>query len=1189
MSVTGRYELKQKLGEGGMGEVHLAYDNVMKRECAIKFPTTPGGISDENKKRFTREILILSGVSHPSIVKFFESGEINESLYYTMEYVDGKSINDSKLKPEKIVEYLIQISSALDELHKYGIVHRDIKPENILISNGKAILVDFGIAYLQTDSARLTQTGGLIGTTFYLSPEQIKGRKIDARLDIYSLGVVLYELLTGSHPFVGGDIFALIYKITEEYPKHPRELNPDIPEELEKICLKCLQKSPSRRYNNAKELMEAFENYQNGISSEEENLIESSTGIMPLVGREKIVDKMHKLLDKTMSGGSHSLQLVGSLGLGKSRLLDELKFMALAKKIKYFSCNPELVVDGNPAISNLFSELALQDIALDLEDASVYGGLIREFSPRLADKLNIPKGAVSQSGVIKVEMITDLILKLLGDHTAVFAFEDKLDKFTLSVVKELVKRKQPGKLVVNVSVSKDEDTFEKVITLPPLTKHQIAQLVNKVLGHHISIDDLSIFFRRTGGNPVLAFEVLMLSKKSGEDVTTTLLPENIADILVAKIRNLPKNAWEMLIKISMISNHLTVKDIGAITGYKNDLLYPSITRLISDGLVTEKDVGDEIQFAVSGVIADNVMIETKSGVRQRLSIELAQTLETIDPNKYYFEIGKYYVLGGMFEKGVSYLIGNTSMTNRLAFLDHKLYAVILFKDRIDEIQDINIKALAHLRLSWYHKQKGDMVQFEQNLGLARDIEKNNDINIFTRREILIARFQAIPKGFEDKRTLDISEELLQLTDTEAPLSLQHAAYLVRGIALLSNNNPNEALQWNLRTLEIAERINNSVSYCSSLNVLSINYIELKDFDKAAEYLKKLKKYAEENCDLLSVSAAMNNLAQLYIQMGHIQKAKDQLGEAVRYSSKYRVYHPLSKSLLVLVKTNLSLLELDDARETIKICDDLYKKGKIKTIEVIEELNIFSVYLAILDDDKQTLEKYVKEISDNKDSTVEHGASINKSICKIEHALSKMNLEEVIKICKEFGLSHGKQNDSMQHAKYQILHLLWESFASSYLKKYQRADMMLKRATEIFISTDGLRDNIWVSKVMDIVGLAVEISNVKKVYSSSSRIASKIKKEEMAIELFAKLCEAGVSGENWEYSYFYFWPRLTWMIGDFVLWLAGIDDNHPRLNIIMKEATSIIVNTVDYLKKNNLKAYIKELEKQRRQLAWKLKK
>lgn len=270
LTKAGRYQIVGELGRGSMGVVYQGFDPVIGRTVAIK-TMLPEGLSpqefQEYKARFQREAMAAGILAHPNIVTVYDFGEDNGILYLAMEYLEGKSLEkivqeQTVLPLETILPIYDQVCGALDHAHRNKIVHRDIKPANIMILySGLVKVTDFGIAKMM--SMGMTQAGQILGTPNYMSPEQVKGRQIDGRSDIFSLGVILYELVTGEKPFGGQNITTVIYKIINENPIPPRELDASIPAGLSYVISKALAKNPDERYQTCREMAEDLRNYRN--------------------------------------------------------------------------------------------------------------------------------------------------------------------------------------------------------------------------------------------------------------------------------------------------------------------------------------------------------------------------------------------------------------------------------------------------------------------------------------------------------------------------------------------------------------------------------------------------------------------------------------------------------------------------------------------------------------------------------------------------------------------------------------------------------------------------------------------------------------------------------------------------------------------------------------------------------------
>ena len=266
----GRYRILRKLGTGGMANVYLAEDEVLGRRVAIKILNDRHAGDDQFVERFRREAKNAASLSHPNIVSIYDRGEAEGTYYIAMEYLDGRSLKELIVArgPAPIhlaVDYTRQILAAIRFAHRHGIVHRDIKPHNVLVDGeGRLKVTDFGIA--RAGVSQMTEAGSIIGTAQYLSPEQAKGAPVDQTSDLYSVGVVLYELLTGDVPFTGDTPVEIAMKHLSTVPEPPSSKRADIPRDLDMVVLRALGKDPSERYQSAEEMDADLRRINRGVA-----------------------------------------------------------------------------------------------------------------------------------------------------------------------------------------------------------------------------------------------------------------------------------------------------------------------------------------------------------------------------------------------------------------------------------------------------------------------------------------------------------------------------------------------------------------------------------------------------------------------------------------------------------------------------------------------------------------------------------------------------------------------------------------------------------------------------------------------------------------------------------------------------------------------------------------------------------
>jgi serine/threonine-protein kinase len=269
--IDDRYVILQRLGSGGMADVYCAQDTQLGRKVALKLLYQRFAEDQEFVERFRREASSAAGLAHPNVVSVFDRGAWDGTYYIAMEYLDGRSLkeivrDEGPLEPERAIDVVVQILRAARFAHRRGVIHRDLKPHNVIVdSEGRAKVTDFGIA--RAGASDMTQTGSIMGTAQYLSPEQAQGIAVSAASDLYSIGIILYELLTGRVPFDGESAVTIALKQVSEPPVPPTVHNRAVSAELEAVVLRALEKEPHQRFGDADEFIAALESARPGVAA----------------------------------------------------------------------------------------------------------------------------------------------------------------------------------------------------------------------------------------------------------------------------------------------------------------------------------------------------------------------------------------------------------------------------------------------------------------------------------------------------------------------------------------------------------------------------------------------------------------------------------------------------------------------------------------------------------------------------------------------------------------------------------------------------------------------------------------------------------------------------------------------------------------------------------------------------------
>ena len=281
-----RYEMVKHIARGGMAQVYLARDLLLDRPVALKVLFPELSVDHSFVERFRREAKAAANLTHPNIVSIYDWGQGDQTYFIVMEYVDGPTLSSllkqGRLEPERAAAVAASVAAALDFAHRRGVIHRDVKPGNVLIDDRAQVKVaDFGIARAVGTSEDLTQTGSVMGTATYFSPEQAQGFPVDPRSDVYSLGVVLYEMATGKPPFSGENPVSIAYKHVKEAPTRPTTVTPGLPPALEAIILKAMAKNPDDRYQSAQEMRDDLVRFTDG-----QPVAATATNVMAAVGAD---------------------------------------------------------------------------------------------------------------------------------------------------------------------------------------------------------------------------------------------------------------------------------------------------------------------------------------------------------------------------------------------------------------------------------------------------------------------------------------------------------------------------------------------------------------------------------------------------------------------------------------------------------------------------------------------------------------------------------------------------------------------------------------------------------------------------------------------------------------------------------------------------------------------------------------
>lgn len=430
--VLNKYRLIEEIGRGGMGVIYLAEDIRLGRQVAIKElvlnRTIQGKERDDIISRFQREARTTSTLNHPNIVTIFDVGEDQRRHFISMEYLPGKTLKDyleenHNFMLDEIIDIFIQVASALDHAHSKGVIHRDIKPDNVKVLQDQIVkIMDFGIAGLESRNSNLTQDGTILGTIAYISPEQLYNSKnVTVRADLFSYGVMMYEMFTHKLPFDAETVGATIMQIMGEQPEAPSKINPRIPERVEKIILRCLEKDPNKRFESARQVVEELMAYRIGLSNRE---------LREQILAEGFVHKQRQQHNTHMASFRMTNLNSGGIRIGRFKLLhiedDAVRQQMLLDYIKHaglpYECvQTDTVVGARQFLSQQDYDFIICDYLLKDGDAEPLLDLARGTPLIMVTSMNDPqtiirlmkKGAVDyivkSNAMEEIRQIVDVI------------------------------------------------------------------------------------------------------------------------------------------------------------------------------------------------------------------------------------------------------------------------------------------------------------------------------------------------------------------------------------------------------------------------------------------------------------------------------------------------------------------------------------------------------------------------------------------------------------------------------------------------------------------------------------------------------------------------------------------------------------------------------------------------------------
>lgn len=607
-----RYRIEAKLGEGGMGVVYRAHDTLLDRPVAIK-ALSPHLLGAEGLKRLLREAQSAARLTHPNIVAVYDVIEDDSTRLIVMEYVAGQTLRDRIPLPwPQAVEIAAQVCRALQYAHANGIVHRDIKPENIVITpDGTAKVMDFGLARSEGRS-RVTQTGLIVGTVAYMAPEQALSGQTDARSDLYSLGCVMFEMVTGRPPFQTDDPISVISMHINVPPVAPRFYNTEIPPALDSIILRLLVKDPTQRYASAEELARILDTALAPVEAPQDAaaVIEAQAAapsLLEMMARGRLVDREQELaalkgsLDSMLSGRGQAVLVAGEPGIGKTRLAQELLVFA---RLRGCLTATGRCYEQEVGIPYLPVAEALRAVVREISDehletlvarhAAELVKLVPELSQRIRDLQPSPPLDPDQERLRLFEHVTSFLGATSRARPVVVLLDDLhwADAATLQLLRYVARNIRSDRLLLlgtyrDVELDRthplaavlrelNRERLYTRILVRRLSPEHVAEMIRAILQtpNPVSDEFRDLIYRETEGNPFFVEEVLKHLVEVGalyieggrwqrKDIHEIDVPQSVREVIGRRLERLSPDCVEILTVASVIGREFDYEVLNA--------------------------------------------------------------------------------------------------------------------------------------------------------------------------------------------------------------------------------------------------------------------------------------------------------------------------------------------------------------------------------------------------------------------------------------------------------------------------------------------------------------------------------------------------------------------------------------------------------------------------------------------------
>ena len=948
-----RYRVEGEIGRGGLGVVYRAHDTRLDRAVAIK-TLAAGTLGDEARKQLLNEARAAARLNHPNIISLFDASESNGDAYIVMELVEGRSLHEQR--PDSlagVIDVARQICQALAHAHAHGIVHRDLKPENVIVmADGRVKLLDFGLA--RPIASRLTTEGGISGTVYYLAPEQAMGRKVDVRADLYSLGVILYELTTHQLPFTGDDPLTVVTQHLHAPVVPPRTILPDLPPALEYLILALLAKQPEDRPADAMAVDKALADIRLGSAAGEVAAAdEVRIGLLArgrLIGRRNELDRLRRLWSEALAGECVLALISGEPGVGKTRLAREL--IATAR------------LGGATVLSGGCYEYEATTPYLPLVEA--LRDWVREESPerlravvdtsapeivRMAPEAEAilgppPPRPPLTPGEERLRLFDSLarVFQRMAAPNGLLIFLDDLhwaDSGTLQLLHYLLRHLRHDRVLIlvayrEIELDRSHPLAEAIVewnrerrpvrlSLGRLSQAETAAMLASLFqAATVSPEFVEAIQRETEGNPFFIEEVVKALIESGvvyrEDgrwerkaIEELAIPQSVKEAIGRRLNRLETTTSDMLHSAAVIGKTFSFDLLADSLGVDEGDLLPALDEATAAQLVTPVE-GEAFVFT-HDKIRETLYDELNPIRRRRLHQHVGEALErrrSGDPRARAQDLAYHFTAAGDSRRGLEYSLQAAEQARKLYAWDEAIQFLTTAREcALGLEQSDEVVRLDALMGATY----GDKGQFLEAIAAY---QRALDATVEPRERVsLNIHLAEMYTWVGDNRALAILNQTIEELDPATqPLELASArALLARHYHYASQFS--RAIELLNQVLPVLEEMGDTFTLTRTLAYYAGAYQHLARSEESDRWAERLISLGETSGHTFATAVGHEYLAENAGVCGRFERAAEharldrQLGERIGSLDR------MGWSDFALAFAQAGLGELEGAEETIR--------------------------------------------------------------------------------------------------------------------------------------------------------------------------------------------------------------------------------------------------------------------------------